>query len=795
MELFKLFGKVAIDNAEANSQLDATSNKASEVAGKIGQAFANVGKVVAVGMAAGVTAVGALTKSAVESYAEYEQLVGGVQKIFDTMNYAKIEQDAQQAYKTMNLSASEYLTMMNSVGATFAQTMGDEAGYNTAKMGLQAIADYASGTGRSVDELNEKYTLITRATSSYQSIADQFSGILPATSADFLEQAQAAGLLSASYTKLTEVPIAEYQASVSAMLVRGVESLGLANNAAMESEKTITGSLAATKAAWKNLLVAFADGNRDIGPAIDAVVESAGHAVSNLIPVVGQALSGIGDFVQRIAPIIAEHLPGMVSELLPELLSAALSLVEGLVGALPGMLQAIVDLFPALIQDISDALHAASPTLGQAFDRIVQGISTTFERLRTVFESIKPVLSAVGDFIANTIVPNFDKFAAVIGVVITAIGAFKTALNIASTIQKVASAVSGLFSLLAAHPIALVVAAIAGLVAGFVTLYNKCEWFRDAVNRVWDAIKQGATALWNGIKPVIDSIVNAFKAAVDAIKTAWNVVKPFFQEIWNAIQAIFKPVVSVLGSFFKGAWETIKTVWNAATGFFKSIFDGITGIFKLIKSVLSGDFSGAWDAIKQIWSAAGDFFKNVFNLITAPFKGVATFFGDLFKKAYNNVTGAFGKIGDWFSDLWGKIKSAFKLPHFKISGSFSLSPPSVPHIGIDWYAKAMKDGMILNQPTIFGYNPMTGDFMGGGEAGSEAIIGVESLNEMIRRTVSDILSAKLDSITDLLAQYLPLLLTRKYEMALDYGVVAGELTPYVDEELQRTKKWKEGDRA
>ena len=119
----------------------------------------------------GVTTVvgGALigiTKQSVEAYGELEQLAGGAKKIFDEMDYAKIEEDAKQAYKTMNLSASEYLALINDVGATFASTMGDERGYDTAKKGLQAISNYATGTGKNVDLLGQKFTMITRSTSS-----------------------------------------------------------------------------------------------------------------------------------------------------------------------------------------------------------------------------------------------------------------------------------------------------------------------------------------------------------------------------------------------------------------------------------------------------------------------------------------------------------------------------------------------------------------------------------------------------------------------------------------------------
>ena len=141
--------------------------------------LAGVGKTALAGLVAGTTAVAsgftALVTASVKARGEMEQLEGGAKKIFDQMDFTQIEKDAHDAYKSMNLSASEYLDMMNKVGATFAQTMGDQKGYDTAKKGLQAISDYASGTGADINLLNDKYKMITRSTSSYLSIADQFA--------------------------------------------------------------------------------------------------------------------------------------------------------------------------------------------------------------------------------------------------------------------------------------------------------------------------------------------------------------------------------------------------------------------------------------------------------------------------------------------------------------------------------------------------------------------------------------------------------------------------------------------
>lgn len=200
-----------------------------------------------------------------------EQLAGGVEKIFNEMDYDKIKKDASEAYKTMNLSASDYLRMINTVGATFSETMGDEKGYNVAKKGLQAISDYASGTGADINTLNDKYKMISRSTSSYLSIADQFAGILPQTTDDFLKQAQASGFLSDKYKKLTEVPVAEYQEAITNMIERGVDKMGLLGNTTAESTQTMTGSLAMLKTSWDNFLSGTGD--------LSQVVESARNCV------------------------------------------------------------------------------------------------------------------------------------------------------------------------------------------------------------------------------------------------------------------------------------------------------------------------------------------------------------------------------------------------------------------------------------------------------------------------------------------------------------------------------------
>ena len=282
-----------------NSFLSGFRGLGKKIIGIIG--LAEIGKV-----------IGQTISNSVKAYADFEQLQGGVEKIFDQADQAQILKDAQNAYKDLNMSVNDYLSSINQVGATFAQTMGDQKGYDIARKGMKAIADYSSGTGRNLEELNQKYALITRAASSYQSIADQFSGILPATSQAFLEQAQAAGFLSDKYTKLTEVPIDEYQQAVTLMLERGVDAMGLLGNTAAETEHTISGSIAGLKAAWENWLVSLSDPNANGEQATQDLMNSLSTVIELAAPVIGEAF---GNLLGQLPGIIVDAIPDIVEAL------------------------------------------------------------------------------------------------------------------------------------------------------------------------------------------------------------------------------------------------------------------------------------------------------------------------------------------------------------------------------------------------------------------------------------------------------------------------------------------------
>ena len=344
-----------------------TNNLAKDITSKLGSAGKTIGTAFLKGTAVATGALAGLVGASVKGFSEMEQLSGGAKKIFDEMDYSEIEKDAVNAYNQMNMSAQEYLTAINNVGATFASTMGDKKGYDTAKKGLQAISDYATGTGADINLLTEKYKMITRSTSSYLSIADQFSGLLPQTTEGFLKQAQASGYLSSEYKKLTDVPVDEYQQAITNMLEKGVKNMGLLGNTSAEAAKTISGSFLATKSALSNFI-------SGVG-GVDEVVSSMtnlGTNIVNAIKTMGpKIVTGLVEITKGLMPQISI----LINSLLPTLITGAVGLMNSLVQQAPTIINTLMGLLPTLVSAIADMLPVLTKASITGLILIIQALA------------------------------------------------------------------------------------------------------------------------------------------------------------------------------------------------------------------------------------------------------------------------------------------------------------------------------------------------------------------------------------------------------------------------------------
>lgn len=242
-------------------------------------------------------------------------------------------------------------------------------------------------------------------------------------------------------------------------------------------------------------------------------------------------------------------------------------------------------------------------------------------------------------------------------------------------------------------------------------------------------------------------VLPAIRLFIQMIRELWEENQDKITAIGELFQAVFELIASIVSWFvgvfkdyiyplFEWLYSIVSSNMENIKAIFQSGFDIIGGIVKLFTSILKGDWSGAWSAVKSIAGGA-------LNFLTSTIKTKL----DLAKSI---VSSAVQKLKSLFNFKWELPK--IKLPHFSISGKFSLDPPSIPKFGVEWYAK----GAVLNQPTIFGVNPSTGKAMGGGEAGAEAVAPIATLQEYIRNATNErdkalveVLSKILDAILQL----------------------------------------------
>lgn len=567
-------------------------------------------------------------KAAFTAYSEFEQLAGGTEKIFDQLDQAKILDDANRAFVELNMSANEYLQSINTVGATFAQTMGDEKAYETARTGMQAISDFASGTGADLGLLNEKYKLITRSAGSYQSIADQFAGILPQTSSDFLAQAQAAGFLSDSYRSLTEVPVAEYQEAVTKMLEKGVADAGFAGNTLKESLSTISGSLAATKAAWQNLVLEFGKPDADIGARIadmfTAVFGENGEG-GLMRNVLGEAKVIGGNMIKALTGAIGSAVSWLITNGPKQFQKG----VQGLVDSLNNFIKNMKVNPPDLMKSLGKAFENTKDLRDSVTNAMTDIAETVREWWPDIAETASDLWDTVTTVISDNIGPIYDKLKEIAGKIADKIIEDWPIIQ-AKLLDVMGRFVTWLTGQLKEKVPALVSSALSKI-GELVTKYGPklFEMAGQMFGNIGVALaKYGPTVIANLLSmlgqlvvTVIKAIPKMLSAAGELIMAFLNGMKSRWPEIQGWLAQIPSMVLSAIGSLastlldkgielLTGLWNGITEKWGELTEWLGNLgsnaLDAIGDISSTLYNKGKEYLNGFWNGLKDIWASISE---------------------------------------------------------------------------------------------------------------------------------------------------------------------------------------------
>ena len=367
-------GKNTLNNvvSDAVSDAQSTANRGasgiSNALGKIGGVAKTVGKVTAVGLGVASTAVVALGKSAIGAYANYEQLVGGVETLFKDSADTVIK-NASKAYRTAGLSANEYMETVTSFSASLLQSLGGDT-VKASEMADMAITDMS-------DNANKMGTSMEMIQNAYNGFAKQNFTMLDNLKLGYGGTKQEMERLLADAEKLSGIhyDISSFSDITEAIHVIQTE-LDITGTTAKEASSTISGSLSMVKSSWTNLVTGMTSDSADFGTLIDEFVNSVSTAGENLIPRVSKVLDGVANLVTQLAPKIIEKIPDMMSTLLPSVVNGAVALVNAIVGAMPQLIQLIIDTLPQFISGIQSIFEGIVTALPELLQSICSALPT-----------------------------------------------------------------------------------------------------------------------------------------------------------------------------------------------------------------------------------------------------------------------------------------------------------------------------------------------------------------------------------------------------------------------------------
>ena len=602
------------------------------------------------GLAGATAAVGALTKSALDAYASYEQLVGGVETLFGE-SASKVQEYAANAYKTAGVSANTYMEQATAFSASLIQSLGGdtEAAAEYANQAIMDMSDNANKMGTSIDSIQQTYQSLMRGN---YAMLDNLKLGYGGTKSE-LER------LVKDAEKLTGQALDPTKFSDVITAIHAVQTeLGITGTTAKEASSTIEGSVNAAKAAWENWLAGLGNEKADMSALTSQLVDAVKTAAKNIIPVVKQILSSIASEISNIIPEnVKDGIKSFVSTL--KTISPVIAAVTaGIVAFKTAMMIA------SIIQGVSTAITAfkaanEAATIAQAALNAVMAVNP-----------FVLIATAVAALVAGIIVlwnTNEGFRDAVISIWEAIKGAFIGAWE---AIEAVWSTVADFFTAIwngIVEELSPITEAIGGAFSA--------AW--SLIQTVWSLAHPFFSNIWEGIKAVFSVVSNVlggfFSSAWNAIKSVWEAVNPYFEQLWEGIKAVFSVVSDVLGGFFSAAWEAIKGVWNAATGYFENVWKTIEGIFSVVESVLKGDFEAAWEAIKGVLSGWGDYFRGLYDMLVNAFSNVWNAFSSI---GSNIVAGIKSGIANAWDSLTSWVSEKFNALVNSVKSGLGIASPS-----------------------------------------------------------------------------------------------------------------------
>ncbi len=545
-----------------------------KVLGKIGSAVNTAVKASAAAVGAASAGVAALGTACINAYADYEQLVGGVETLFKD-SAETIHSFADNAYKTAGLSANEYMETVTSFSASLLQSLDGDTEKAAAAADL-AITDMA-------DNANKMGTAMESIQYAYQGFAKQNYTMLDNLKLGYGGTKEEMQRLLADAEKLSGVKydLSSYADIVEAIHVIQTE-MGITGTTAKEASTTIQGSVASMKAAWANLMVGMADDTQNFDMLLSNFIESIGTVADNLLPRIGVVIEGMGKLVAGLAPEIASALPTLTNELLPNLVelgvqsisalvqgiqengdslaAGALSIVGTLAEGIAELLPMVADTAASLVVSLADGLTESLPNIiPVAIETISTLVENLTENANTVIEAGIQIILALGEGLIAALPQLIETVPQIV-------------INIANVINDNAPK-------LIDTALYLITRLAVGLVQAIPTLVVNIPKIIEAIVAAFMAFqwlnlgKQLIDGVANGVKKAGESMATAAKNAFSKFKA-----KITGSEVATELKNIGKYIIDgIVG----GIKNSLSKIANIAGKIKDTLLSKLKGLFKI----------------------------------------------------------------------------------------------------------------------------------------------------------------------------------------------------------------------
>ena len=626
------------------------SGAAKSALSSIGGAAVTAGKLAVAGLGAVTGAVTAVGGAALNAYADYEQLSGGVETLFGS-SASTLKGYADEAYRTAGMSANQYMTQATSFAASLVQSVGGDTAKAAeyANMAMIDMSDNVNKMGSDMQSVQDAYqgfakqnfTMLDNLKLGYGGTKEEMQRLIADANKLRAEQGKTADLTIDSYADIVEA-IHTVQ-----------EEMGITGTTAKEASTTISGSIGMAKAAWTNFLTGLGRDDVDFSQLTNQLLESIGAVAKNVAP----RVAIIGKSIIQAFPSVLSGLGSVLAPIVSEALSTAWNIaVQALAGL--GIKLPTVD-----SSQFMTAFQQVASFVGAAIDGIKGAVSTLASAFAPAFAAMQAALVPIIAQVSSALLPALSVLGAALG-------------NLAAAVLPVISAAIQAMAPVIATAIGAVVSLASTISTGLAPVINGIASLIQAVLPViqqlftqWGAsIQAVVSAAFAFVESVVTSAMNVINAVIGTVlalikgdwEGVWNGVLNILQAVWDGMIATVQSCIQLVSSTIDSALSFIKGVWNSAWSALGSFLD----------SAWDGFVSAVTGGNEQVMSILGGLPGKIIGLFADAGSWLIDSGRALLQGFADGVMGAVGWVGDQISGALGTIRGLFPFSPAK-EGPFS----------------------------------------------------------------------------------------------------------------------------